>query len=78
MSYFILLFDDAGNEPLGVWTKRGMYRAATGIDHRTIVKFDDEDEAWRTVERNHRHGEVWGVISSEMLARKLRTGRYGP
>jgi hypothetical protein len=79
MTWLVLQFDDAGAEPVAVWCKSGrMVHESTGINHRHIVLFDDEDAAWRTVERNHRHGEVWGVISSEMLARKLRTGRYAP
>ena len=77
MSYFILLLDDDGNEPLGVWTTFGMNLAERGIKHRTIVKLDDEEDAWRVVDRYHRSGDVWGVISCEMLARKLKTGRYG-
>ncbi len=83
MTYFVMLFDDNGQEPLGVWCdfaggKCAMNLGDRGIDHRRIVRFNDEEDAWRVVERNHKNGEVWGVISSEMLARKIRTGRYGP
>jgi hypothetical protein len=82
VTYFVMQFaDDAGNEPIGVWYRFAGGKCAMnrgGLDHRSIVTFKDEDEAWRVVERNHPHGELWGVISSEMLARKLRTGRYGP
>lgn len=78
MTYLILQFDDAGQRPLGVLSKRNrMLKGQRPIDHHQIALFTDEEDAWRIVERHHVHGEVWGVISSQMLARKLLTGSYG-
>lgn len=78
MTFLILQFDDTCQRPLAVLSVRGrMLRGEKPIDHRQIAMFTNEEDAWNVVGRQHVHGEVWGVLSSQMVARKLLTGRFG-
>ena len=72
-AFWVCLFDERG-EPTGVWTGKAMMTEATGINHRAIYLYPTEDEAWRVVERHHKPGQIWGVLSTEKLARKLKSG----
>ena len=72
---WVVLRFDAGHRPIGAWLKSGTM-SAIGISHHSVQLFDHEEDAWRLVERRHKSGQIWGAVSTEQLARKLRAGVY--
>lgn len=71
--YYVLKVDARG-VPLGVWTSGGMSKGAQ-VDFRAIETFADAEAAWNIVGRHHVSGEVWSVMSTAQLARKLRRSK---
>ncbi len=65
---------DARGMPLGVWTSGGMSKGVK-VDFRAIETFGDAEDAWGIVGRHHVAGEVWSVMSTSQLARKLRRSK---
>ena len=74
---WVVLRFDVGHRPIRAWLKSSTM-SEVGISHYTVRLFDCEEDAWRVVERHHKPGQIWGVVSTQALARKLKAGRYQP